>query len=61
MYSLLTAMDITRIVHEERLEAALNDRRMRATAQMQPNRSEVQRSPLQQMRRVVDRVMCLFF
>lgn len=59
MYSLLTALDITRIVHEERLQAELNDQRMRVLARS--NRNEVQSSPLEQMRKVMDRVMALVF
>ena len=60
MYNLLHAMDISRIVHEERLlEAEKHNRLLRDLGLA--NQLEIKDSPFRQMRKALNRVMSLLF
>jgi hypothetical protein len=59
MYNMLYAAEISRIVHEERMALDKRNRMLRELALA--NRLEVGSSPLQQMRKVMSRVMSLLF
>jgi hypothetical protein len=59
MYDLMMAMEVSRIVHEERLAAA-QKHHLRHELEL-ANRLEVNGPSLRQLRKMMNRVMSLFF
>ena len=59
LYNMIYAMEINRIVHEERLAEAQHSRLLRELELA--NRLQMGESPFSQMRKVMNRVMSLLF